>query len=345
VLAKVDAVTLKPENSSVEPYFKPGCVHKMFSNELADTLSAQVGIKNDQTLMLLQLRPYINRSELARLGIRDATGMQQAYAAGDFAALRSMPQFLELVDFQTGDRRAETTDVPDLDVVLAFMRTLPQGRNFSINIGMQAHLQAAMRLLNKETGDGYDLFDTGEIRTPFENLSQVIQAKGDYCFSVNFQLARMLCEHAGFKIPTLEHQTEFVSRMLEPVVLLDEMLETHRDSGTVEKNIALLRRTAPAIRPNYRNIIDLWAFITRGMHNARTHQIKTNEYELGMLYEMQCAEGKFGIKHTIVYLTKPEVEASLQGMQQYGFERERVLELFKHHRYKPKDFVHMKITP
>jgi len=351
-LARVDAETLKTDDPSIERYFRDGCVHKVISNELADELGTTVIVKSPGRMGVGYMRPLIRGRDVTRLGI-DADGFKRAYESGDVETLKSYPPFFDAIALELVVRPATPEEIPDWDVVKDLLQSIGgENVNVAVNHGFHNHLKAIRRVLNAESGQGYDIFDNGAIDLSKIKVKkpQIIKTQGDYCSIVNFPVVASACANMGLNVTQLEYQRRYVSRELEPVIYLEDLILTHPSmrKGWNEKQFDTLSAgVRPVINPNYDNILTRWKLIQSITERFSAPIMNPGILEATMrVYEKERIKGEVGIRYQLNMLTRSEVDASMPGLEMMGFSRHDLRAVFDGENYGERtQYVHMRVTP
>ncbi|VVB54044.1 Uncharacterised protein [uncultured archaeon] len=365
VFAKLDGEKMQPSDSAVAPYFRDGCVQKMYSNELADALPAQVVTRPEGTLGIGYVRPYLKKDVLSHLGITDLDGLVRDYAAGDVEALKTYPDFFLALDVETPFVPAAPSEIREWNLVDGFLKETG-GASCTVNYGFHNHLRAVRRLMDVECGQGYDIFDVG-IRNPSEvrEGGTIANTRGDMCFCVNFVLASRKCPSLGLGVVALEPQLTFIGREVEPAVPLIDLLATHPgypqikdDDPTKQEFIKLV---SACLNPHIDNVIHRFSFkealgeLVNGLAAEGALEgvppdwvrYLRSEHVIDAEYERLQQDGTLGIRHQFILLPRKTLEASMEGLEELGFSREAVLGLFDRsvERSETGEFTHMRVTP
>ncbi|MFH0861603.1 MAG: hypothetical protein V1875_01100 [Candidatus Altiarchaeota archaeon] len=244
--------SLRPGDKDTERYFAQGAVHKQMSNELADAMPSTILVGDGGKKAELWMQPYIKSSgfraesdvyrsgdpgELIGLMAGDAS-VPKSYALADTGHLGRADAFFNSIGAVAVAKPVLDLSIPlaEMDatarrVVLMALDGLSDPWNVAVTHGFFRHLEAAKRLMS-EDGQGYDFFDTGSAKMKDADAVPLILTRGDFCYSVPFDLVGKVAEGMGLKVDVCEPQHVFVGRQLgETQHYFDEVLQTHPGYG------------------------------------------------------------------------------------------------------------------
>ncbi len=298
---------------------KERSVDRILCNELWNELPTKLMLRKDGEVMEEQLRPNLSAAKHAE--ISDWSGFVRAFGAGDVAALRGVPPFLDDLVWEREYQPVAWQAVPYRKTITAFLKEIDEEVLVPVNLGAFSTLKEAKRLL-ASGAIGFSSFDAGTADLKVLNDPDkpcYAQFGGQHSFMVNYALTQAIADHLGITGALIESQRDYVGRSLgTTVVSLVDLLATHPKAGslTPSEQDRLVLKTIQALNTWYESPYQ------RRLDFPLRRDLAAEERDAlqGLLLSLK----RDGVPDTIAYLTEDEIMRALPELESLGYEREPV---------------------
>jgi hypothetical protein len=298
---------------------KERSVDRILCNELWNELPTKLVLRKDGEVMEEHLRPNLSAAKHAE--ISGWSAFVRAFGAGDVAALRGFPSFLDDLVWEREYQPVAWQAVPYRKTITAFLKEIDEEVLVPVNLGVFSTLKEAKRLLASDA-IGFSSFDAGTADLKVLNDPDkpcYAQFGGQHSFMVNYALTRAVADHLGIAGALIESQRDYVGRSLGAnVVGLVDLLATHPKAGTLtpSEQDRLALKTIQALNTCYESPYQ------RRLDFPLRKDLAAEEWDAlqGLLLSLK----RDGVPDTIAYLTEDEIMRALPELESLGYEREPV---------------------
>jgi hypothetical protein len=298
---------------------KDAVADRIVCNELWSELPTKLLSRKDGEIEEEHLRPNLSAARYAM--VADWTDFVRAFTEEDLGVLGRYPGILEDLVWEREYHKVEWKDVPYRKTITDFLKRIDERVLVPVNLGAFATVKEAKRLL-RPGAVGFSSFDAGTDDLALLNDAEkpcYSQVGGQYSFLLNLALIEAVAKHVGIKAVTIEAQREFVGRSLGTNVIgLMDLLAMHPSSGSLSgwEQDRLILQTMHALKGVCRSPYP------RRVEYPLPPELPASEREA--MERLAAGLDPAGVPDTVAYLAEEELSATMDRLEELGYEREAV---------------------